>query len=122
MRICRSKEAEEEIRRITALDRDIGEALNACIGMLAIDANEFEGHEGFSIRRIGGAFRRGIRVYRVKYEKYIAGLRILFFSVPAKDCLFVTGVHSRTDLADYELFREPLSRAMRYWGMRERLC
>lgn len=122
MRICQSKEAEEEIRRIAALDRDIGVALNACIEMLAIDANEFEGQEGFSIRRIGGAFRRGIRIYRVKYEKYIAGLRVLFFSVPAKNCVFVTGVHSRSDLGDYEFSREPLTRAIRYWGMRDRLC
>lgn len=122
MRICRSKEAEEEIRRIAALDRDIGVALNACIGMLAIDANEFEGHEGFSVRRVGGAFRRGIRIYRVKYEKYIAGLRILFFSIPSKNCVFVTGVHSRSDLGDYALASEPLMRATRYWAMRERLC
>ena len=122
MRICRSKEAEEEIRRIAALDRDVGIALNACIEMLGIDANEFEGNEGFSTRRIGEAFRRGVRIYRVKYEKYIFGLRILFFSVPSKDCVFVTGVHSRGDLVNYELSRAPLTRAIRYWGMRERLC
>ncbi len=122
MRICQSKEAEEEIERIAVLDRDVGVALNACIEMLAIDANEFEGHEGFSIRRIGGAFRRGIRIYRVKYEKYIFGVRILFFSIPTKDCVFVTGVHSRRDLGDYELSREPLTRALRYWAMKDRLC
>jgi hypothetical protein len=116
------KEAEEEIRRIAALDRDVGIALNACIEMLSLDANEFEGNEGFSIRRIGEAFRRGFRIYRVKYEKYIFGLRILFFSVPSKDCVFVTGVHSRSDLVNYELSRAPLTRAIRYWGMRERLC
>ena len=122
MKICRSKEAEEEIRKIAALDRDVGIALNACIEMLSIDANEFEGNEGFSIRRIGEAFRRGVRIYRVKYEKYIFGLRILFFSVPSKDCVFVTGVHSRGDLVNYEISRPPLTRAVRYWSMRERLC
>jgi hypothetical protein len=122
MQLCRSKEAAEEIRSIAALDRDIGTALEACIEMLAIDANEFEGQEGFSVRRIGSAFRRGIRLYRVKYEKYMPSLRILFFSIPAKNCVFITGVHPRADLEDYSLSRSPISRAIRYWGLRENLC
>jgi hypothetical protein len=122
MRVCHSKEAEEEIRRLSSLDREIGIALPACIEMLAIDANEFEGHEGFSIRRIGGLFRRGVRLYRVKYEKYIPGVRIIFFSISTSDCVFVTGVHSRNELGDYTLSREPLTRAIRYWGMRDHLC
>jgi len=122
MHLCRSKEADEEIRKIASLDRDMGIALEACISMLAIDANEFEGQEGFSVRRIGAAFRRGIRLYRVKYERYIPGLRIFFFSIPAEDCVFITGIHPRADLQDYTISRDPLSRAIRYWGMRERLC
>ena len=93
--------------------------------MLTLEANEFEGHEGFSIKRVRGLFRKGIRIYRVKYEKYIYGLRILFFSVAAKDCVFVTGIHKRGDLGigmDYDFSREPFTRAQRYWGMRDRLC
>lgn len=125
MRICFSREATEEMHTLRALDPDLSEAIEACIGMLAIDANEFEGHEGFSIKRVGGLFRRGIRVYRVKYEKYIAGFRILFFSVASKDCVFVSGIHRRGDLGtgnDYDFARDPFARVQRYWGMKERLC
>ena len=42
-----------------------------------------------------GYFRKKIRVYRVKYERYIPGLRILFFSIPSKNCVFITGIHER---------------------------
>ncbi|SRR6266567_3616638 len=125
MRVCISKEAEQELRSFRQLDRETGIALDACIEMLALDANEFEGYEGFSIKRIGGLFRRGIRVYRVKYEKYIFGLRIFFFSVAGKDCIFVTGVHQRGNLGvgmDYDFSKEPFVRAQRYWGMKDRLC
>jgi hypothetical protein len=61
----------------------------------------------------------------VKYEKYIPGLRILFFSVPGKNCVFVTGIHARPDLGignDYNFSREPFARAQRYWGVRNTLC
>jgi hypothetical protein len=59
------------------MDSNVGEAIRACIDMLQRDANEFKGIDGFSVKRIGGLFRRGIRVYRVKYERCIPGLRIL---------------------------------------------
>lgn len=125
MRICLSAEAESELRSLKGLDRDVGIALEACIEMLALDANEFEGREGFSIKRVGGLFRRGIRIYRVKYEKYIPGVRILFFSVPPKNCVFVSGIHPRGALGkgnDYDFAREPFTRAQRYWSLRGRLC
>jgi hypothetical protein len=125
MQICKSNEAESEIQSLSHLDRELSVALEACIGMLAMDPNEFEGQDGFSIKRIGGLFRRGIRLYRVKYEKYISGRRILFFTVPAKNCVFVTGVHARGELGvgmDYDFSREGFVRAIRYWGMKDRLC
>lgn len=93
--------------------------------MLELDANEFEGREGFSVKKIVGLFRRGIRLYRLKYEKYIPGVRVLFFSVASKNCVFVTGIHPRADLGqgrNYDFFREPFVRAQRYWALRERLC
>jgi hypothetical protein len=98
MRICYSPEANGEIAHLRALDRDVGEALDASIEMLAIDANEFEGVEGYSVQKVQGLFRRGIRVYRLKYPQYLGDLRVLFFSVASKDCVFVTGVHARSDL------------------------
>jgi len=125
MRVCLSKEAEDEIGRFWLLDANVGEALEACIGMLRRDANELEGADGFSIRRVIGLFRRGIRISRVKYEKYIPGLRILFFSVPLKACVYVTGVHARADLGvgrEYDFSRTAFARAQRYWGIRKLLC
>ncbi|HEY3203349.1 MAG TPA: hypothetical protein VGL03_06775 [Thermoanaerobaculia bacterium] len=119
MRVRLSKEAKQELDSLSALDRNVGIALDA------IDANEFEGQEGFSIKRIGGMFRKGIRLYRMKYEKYFSGIRVLFFSIPRGDCVFVTGIHARSDLGvgrDYNFSREPFARAVRYWGMKERLC
>src|SRR6266498_1018360 len=98
MRVRLSKEAKQELDSLSALDRNVGIALDASIQMLAIDANEFEGQEGFSIKRIGGMFRKGIRLYRMKYEKYFSGIRVLFFSIPRGDCVFVTGIHARSDL------------------------
>jgi hypothetical protein len=122
MKTCLSTEAQSEITRLK-VDPDCAEALRACIEMLSIDANEFEGRDGFSIRRVGGLFRRGVRLYRMKYEKYAPGKRVLFFSVPSRQCVFVTGVHDRSELGtDYNFAKEPFVRALRYWGLRERLC
>ena|ERR1700736_1080614 len=120
-----SAEATQELSRIKSLDRDVGEALQACIEMLAIEVNEFEGQEGFSIQRVVGLHRRGVRVSRLKYEKYIRGLRVLFFVVSGKHCEFVSGIHPREDLGEgnnYDFFRDPFVRVQRYWGMRDRLC
>ncbi len=125
MRVCLSAEAQDELKSFKALDRDTGIGLEACIEMLRIDASEFEGQEGFSIKRIGGLFRRGVRLYRIKYERYIPGLRILFFSIAAKSCVFISGVHRRSDLGigmDYDFSRDPFARAQRYWGMKNQLC
>lgn len=125
MQVKLSGEATVELTHLRGLDRDIGESLQACIEMLALEVNEFEGHEGFSIKRVIGLYRKGIRISRVKYEKYIRGLRILFFVVPGKQCVFVSGIHARGDLGEgnnYDFLREPFVRAQRYWGMRDRLC
>lgn len=125
MRICHSEEARRELAQLRALDRDIGEALDASIQMLAFDANEFEGVDGYSIRKVQGLFMRGIRVYRLKYPNFLHDLRVLFFSIAPKDCVFITGVHHRGELgigADYNFGREPLMRAQRYWTIREQLC
>ncbi|MDQ5858130.1 MAG: helix-turn-helix domain-containing protein [Acidobacteriota bacterium] len=105
-----SEEAEEEIGRFWRLDANVGEALEACIRMLRRDANELEGVDGFSIRRVIGLYRRGIRISRVKYERYIPGLRILFFSIPLKACIYVTGVHARADLGVWTRVRLLASR------------
>ena len=99
--------------------------MEACIGMLRREANELEGVDGFSIRRVIGLSQRGIRISRVKYERYIPGLRILFFSIPLKACIYVTGVHARGDLGvgrEYDFSRAAFARAQRYWGMRNHLC
>jgi hypothetical protein len=125
MRICYSKEAREKLAGLRTLDRDIGEALSASIEMLAADANEFDGVDGYSIRRIQGLFRRGVRVYRLKYPNFLHDLRVLFFSIASKNCVFITGIHHRGELgigADYNFGREPLMRAQRYWTFREQLC
>jgi hypothetical protein len=91
--------------------------------MLGLDANEFEGVDGFSIKRVGGLFRRGVRLSRVKYDKYVPAIRVLFFSIHTKDCIFVSGIHRRGDLGrEYDFSKEPFVRARRYWGMREILC
>jgi len=123
MRVCLSPEAKVELGSWKSFDRDTWEALDACIEMLKVDVNEFEGEEGFSIKRIGSLFRRGIRLYRVKYERYTPGLRILFFSIPRKDCVFVTGIHARGDLGhDYDLSKAPFTRARTYWAKKDTLC
>jgi hypothetical protein len=52
-------------------------------------------------------------------------VRILFFSIPVRNCVFVTGIHSRGVLGvgqDYDFSKEPFTRAQRYWGFRENLC
>lgn len=103
----------------------MGIALEASIATLATDANEVELPDGMSIQRVGGLFRRGIRVSRVKYENYFPGVRILFFSIPARNCVFITGIHGRGDLGvgkNYDFSKEPLTRAQRYWGLRKNLC
>ncbi len=125
MRSCLSPECEVELKRLTETDSNVGEAIRACLDMLQRDANEFEGIDGFSVQRIAGLFRKGIRVYRVKYERYIPGLRILFFSVPSKNCVFITGIHKRGTLGagmDYDFFREAFVRAQKYWALREQQC
>jgi len=125
MRTCLSPEAETELKLFKDLDRDVGIALEASIGMLAWDPNEVEPLDGFSIQRVVGLYRRGIRVSRVKYENHFHGIRILFFPISTRACVFVTGIHSRGDLGlgnSYDFFREPFVRAQRYWGLREGLC
>ena len=125
MQTCLSPEAETELELFKELDRDVGIALEASIGMLAWDPNEVELLDGFSIKRVVGLYRRGIRVSRVKYENQFHGVRILFFPISSKDCVFVSGIHSRGDLGlgnKYDFFREPFVRAQRYWGLREGLC
>lgn len=103
----------------------MGIALEASIATLSSDANEVELPDGMSIQRVGGLFRRGIRVSRVKYEKYFSGVRILFFSIPTRNCVFVTGIHGRGDLGvgkNYDFSKEPFTRAQRYWGFKENVC
>jgi hypothetical protein len=125
MRVYLSREAEAELDSFKAENRFAGIALEASIAMLASDANEVELADGMSIQRVGGLFRRGIRVSRVKYEKHFPGVRILFFSIPARKCVFVTGLHGRAELGvgkNYDFSKEPFTRAQRYWGFRESLC
>ncbi len=55
MRICLSKEATAELDRLRS-DPDLFEGAEACIGMLKVDINEFEGNDGFSIARVQGLF------------------------------------------------------------------
>lgn len=125
MRVCLSREAETELGFFKAKNRVAGIALEATIATLASEANEVELPDGMSIQRVGGLFRRGIRVSRVKYENHFPGVRFLFFSIPARNCVFVTGIHSRGDLGvgkNYDFSKEPFTRAQRYWGFRENLC
>jgi hypothetical protein len=125
MRVCLSREAETELGLFKAKNRAAGIALEASIAMLASDANEVDLPDGMSIQRVGGLFRRRIRVSRVKYEKYFPGVRVLFFSIPSRNCVFVTGVHGRGELGvgkDYDFSKEAFTRAQRYWGFRENLC
>lgn len=123
MRVCLSAEAHTELESLGRRNPDVAEGVRACIEMVGLDANEFEGIDGFSIKRVGGLFRRGVRVSRVKYENYIPSIRVLFFSIPAKDCIFVSGIHHRNDLGgEYDFTKEPFVRARRYWGMKEILC
>lgn len=125
MRVCLSTEAETELALFRALDREVGIALEAAIEMLATDANEIDLPDGLSIQRVAGLHRRGIRVSRLKYEKYFHGVRVLFFSIPSRNCVFITGVHNRGDLGEgrnYDFAKEPFIRAQRCWGMKETLC
>lgn len=125
MQSCLSPECQVELQHFTDMDSNVGEAIQACVDMLQRDANEFEGLDGFSVKRIAGLFRKGIRVYRVKYERYIPGLRILFFSIPSKNCVFITGIHERGTLGagmDYDFFRDAFVRAQRHWALREQQC
>lgn len=125
MRVCLSREAETELGFFKAKNRVAGIALEASIAVLASDANEVDLPNGMSIQRVGGLFRRGIRVSRVKYEKYFPGVKVLFFSIQSRNCVFVTEVHSRGELGvgkDYDFSKEPFTRAQRYWGFRENLC
>ena len=62
---------------------------------------------------------------RIKYERYIPGLRILFFSIPSRNCVFITGIHERGTLGagmDYDFFRDAFVRAQGYWALREQQC
>jgi hypothetical protein len=125
MRVCLSREAETELSFFKAKDRGVGIALEASIGILASDANEVDLPDGLSIKRVGGLYRRRIRVSRLKYEKHFPGVRVLFFSIPTRNCVFVTGIHGRGELGagkDYDFSREPFTRAQRYWGFKENLC
>lgn len=125
MHVCLSQEAEAELKLFRNLDRDVGIGLEASIEMLPRDPNEVELLDGFSIQHVVGLHRRGIRVSRVKYEKHFHGVRVLFFPISSKDCIFVTGIHGRGELGvgnSYEFFREPFVRAQRYWGLRESVC
>lgn len=124
MHPCLSPEAEKELSRFKALDRDVGIALEASIEMLPFDPNEVELPDGLSIKPVVGLYRRGIRLSRVKYENHFHGIRILFFPIASKDCIFVTGIHNRGDLGsgNYDFFREPLVRAQSYWRLREGVC
>jgi hypothetical protein len=125
MNICYSEEAKAELQGFRNVDRDTGIALEACIEMAALEPSEFEGEEGFSIRKVQGLWRKGILVYRLKYEAHIFGIRVLFFVVPEKACIFITGFHRRGELGpgnEYEFHREPFIRAQKYWALRRRLC
>ena len=125
MHVCLSREAEKELDSFKAKNRFVGIALEASIAMLALDANQVELTDGMSIQRVGGLFRRGIHVSRVKYENHFPGVRILFFSIPARNCVFVTGIHGRAELGigkNYDFAKEPFTRARRYWGFKENLC
>jgi hypothetical protein len=125
MRVCKSRETETELQAVKVKSRDLGIALEASIGMLSEDVNEVELPDGFSIKRVVGLYRRRISVSRVKYEKYFPGKRILFFPISTRNCVFVTGIHNRSELGigrNYDFAKEPFIRAQRYWGLRENLC
>jgi hypothetical protein len=125
MHACLSPEAATELKRYKDLDRDVGIALEASIEMLAQDPNPVELLDGLSIQHVVALYRRGIRVSRLKYEKHFHGVRVLFLPISSRDCVFVTGIHGRSELGmggSYDLFREPFVRAQRYWRLRESLC
>lgn len=125
MRVCSSAEADAELKAFREMDAAVGLALEATLEMLEIENSEFEGSDGLSIARVQGLFRKGIRLYRVKYERYFHGIRILFLRLPPDRCVYVTGIHGRGDLGpgkEYRFSLEPFRRAQIHWGMKEHLC
>jgi hypothetical protein len=115
-----STEATAELNVLRGMDEMSAAGVDACLEFLALeyDALEAETEAGFSIEAVVGLKQqRNAYVFRVKYEEFIPNRRILFLRLRSGP--FVTGIHARGDL--YDPLKEPLVRAMRYWGRRRYL-
>lgn len=119
MRVLRSPEASKELQGLSELDEMLAAGAEACIEMLGFDADAIspESEAGFSIQPVLELKRRRIHVFRVRYDEYLPGLRILYFRL--RGDVFITGIHKREDL--YDSWKEPMLRAQRYWGRRDSL-
>jgi hypothetical protein len=118
VRLCDEAAAELDVLR--RMDEMLAAGVDACLEMLALDydALEAETEAGFSIESVVALkLQRHADVFRVKYEEFIPSLRILFLRLRGGP--FVTGIHDRGNL--YDPLKEPLVRAMRYWGRRRYL-
>lgn len=115
-----SDEATADLAGLRGMDAMLAAGVDACLEMLALeyDALSAATEAGYSIESIAVLKeQRRADVFRVKYEEFIPSLRILFLRLRGGP--FVTGIHDRRDL--YDPLREPLVRAMRYWGRRQHL-
>jgi len=115
-----SDEAKAELAALRGIDEMVAAGVDACLEMLALDYDtlEAESEAGFSIESVVGLKeQRKADVFRVKYEEFIPSLRIIFLRLRGGP--YVTGIHNRGDL--YDPLKEPLVRAMRYWGRRQHL-
>lgn len=115
-----STEATADLNALREMDEMLAAGVEACLELLALeyDALEAETEAGFSIESIVGLKQqRNADVFRVKFEEFIPSLRILFLRLRGGP--FVTGIHDRGTL--YDPLKEPLVRAMRYWGRRRYL-
>jgi hypothetical protein len=120
MRVRLAREAQQELDDLRALDEMIGAGVDECLGLLAVDSDEFEpdAEAGFSIKRIQKLRESGADVFRLRFDEEVHGARIFFFNLRRE--IFATGIHRRDD-DTYNPLKEPMTRALRYWGMRRHL-
>ncbi len=119
MNLQLATEAQGELDAFRAIDDMLVAGIEGCFDNLRLDADEFEAESdaGFSIEPVVALKRRGADVFRVRFDEFIPGIRILFFR--HRRGVFVTGIHKREDL--YDPLKAPMVRALNYWGRRRYL-
>lgn len=118
MKVFCSTQCAAELASYRKLGAKTELGLREAFRRLALEIDEFEGSEGWSIRAVQHLKRLKIPVFRAKSEAIIPGLRILFFPLPGENAIFITGIHARTELGAYDATRPAIVRAWNLWMTR----